>query len=110
MALIPIKYHNLNYPNEIIAKIEEVSGHFGKTKISNLLLENFSLHTEYSAKRRAFSEICINNFSSLVSMNNSNLNFGKVQNGQRILLILLYKFVMIKFLQLLKFIHLIEEE
>ncbi|WP_281951300.1 hypothetical protein [Nitrosophilus kaiyonis] len=68
MKLIPIKYHNLKYPVYIKPRIIEVAAHFDINKLPSYLENNnFSLHTEYSAKKRNFNNHVIQKYKSLVT-------------------------------------------
>jgi len=67
MSLIPISYHGLEYPSHINARIKEVAGHFDKDSIPNDIEDNkFSLHTEYSAKKRNFTSQLIKQFPTIL--------------------------------------------
>lgn len=44
--LIPVRYHNRQYPPAILPEITEVSGHFDVEKLN--ASDDYSLHTEYS--------------------------------------------------------------
>ena len=61
--LIPIKYHNKNYPGHIKPQITEIAGHFDISSIPKVT--SFSLHTEYSYGKRKFSSMHINNYNEL---------------------------------------------
>jgi len=59
MKLIPIKFHDLQYPDGINPDLEEIAGHFDKTKIVSKLYDDkkprdykFSLHTDPSGGAR----------------------------------------------------------
>lgn len=54
MKLIPVKYSNLSYPNEIKPRIQEVAGHFDILELS-VQLPSYSLHTEYSYSERTMN-------------------------------------------------------
>lgn len=73
MFLIPIKYHGLEYPTNINCIINEVAGHFDKTCIPNGISTNeFSLHTEYSAKKRNLDSILIRRYNELINFKTGN--------------------------------------
>ncbi len=68
MHLIPIKYHNLNYPIHIKPTIKEVAGHFDIEFLSSDLKDDkFSLHTEYAAGLRRFDTDIIQSFPEIIS-------------------------------------------
>ncbi|WP_421716550.1 hypothetical protein [Arcobacter arenosus] len=75
MKLIPIIYHNLEYPSHINANIKEVASHFDVSKLDNKLVNHqFSLHTEYSATHRNFSSELINNYPTILSSQSKSKN------------------------------------
>ena len=82
MKLIPIKYHNLKYPNGITPTIEEIAGHFDITTIKSKLYNKpqdyeFSLHTEYSAGARKLNSSIVNKYPEIFK-NVYNTNKGKI--------------------------------
>lgn len=50
MRLIPIKYHNKGYPNDIVPLLSEIAGNLDSKQIS--VHSPYSLHTEYSYMKR----------------------------------------------------------
>jgi len=66
MQLIPIKYHNLEYPDFIKCKIKEVAGHFDTVSIQENGMK-ISLHTEYSAVHRKLNSSIIQKYQAIVN-------------------------------------------
>jgi hypothetical protein len=63
VTLIPIRYRNKKYPDEIEPKIEEISAHFdSKITVSDL---DCSLHTEYSYGPRKFTCLACKDLSGI---------------------------------------------
>ena len=65
MNFIPIQYGAAAYPSHIKCEIKEIAGHFDKDAIA--CAGAFSLHTEYSYGKRAFSGALIGKFDELKS-------------------------------------------
>jgi len=69
--LIPINYHNKEYPEGIKPKIREVAAHFDIDKIKSY--DDFSLHTEYSFMNRKFNTNLIQKYNTIVNSNKRNV-------------------------------------
>lgn len=68
MQLIPIIYHNLQYPFGITSNIKEVAAHFDIAKLNDSLEDyGFSLHTEYSAVKRKFTSDLIQSYPTILA-------------------------------------------
>lgn len=66
MALFEmIKYHGQQYPVDIPLRIEEIAAHFDVTKFKSTL--SYSLHTEYSYKKRSFSSPLLSQLPTILS-------------------------------------------
>ena len=63
--LIPVQYHRMEYPAQIIPSISEAAGHFD---IKSLRCHgNYSLHTEYSYGSRKFSSPAVQPYDRIKS-------------------------------------------
>jgi hypothetical protein len=58
-----IRYNNKEYPQNIACEINEISGHFGKTAITQK--KRYSLHTEYSFEKRTLNNILLDDLSEI---------------------------------------------
>lgn len=66
MKLIPVVYHNVEYPKYIKSDIKEIAGHFDIATLKDDISDyKFSLHTEYSAKKREMNSELINKLYEL---------------------------------------------
>lgn len=63
MKLIPVKYHNKNYPEGIIPLLVEVAGNLDSKAICQN--QPYSLHTEYSYMKRKFDSELLNGLEEL---------------------------------------------
>ena len=61
--LIPIKYNHRNYPDGIQASIREMPGHLDVVSIGKV--NNYSLHTEYSARDRKLDSSLMQRFHAI---------------------------------------------
>lgn len=66
-TLIPIKYHNRNYPADIQADIYELPCHMDVVSIPRTPF--YSLHTEYSSAKRALDSYIIQKFPAIQGAN-----------------------------------------
>ena len=63
MNLIPVKYHNKNYPTGIFPQLIEVAGNIDSKQLN--IEVPYSLHTEYSYMKRNFNSDLLKNLSEL---------------------------------------------
>ncbi|BDC35757.1 hypothetical protein MTLP_04390 [Candidatus Methanoliparum sp. LAM-1] len=63
--LIPVKYGRTQYPNNIIPKIQEIAGNFDIIVIRPTM--SYSLHTEYSFRKRNMNSNLIGKFQTIVN-------------------------------------------
>lgn len=65
MKLIPVKYHNKNYPEGVIPQLDEIAGNLDSKAIS--ARRPYSLHTEYSYMKRKFDSELLRDLDELKS-------------------------------------------
>ena len=65
--LIPIQYHNAEYPNDIKPRILEVEGNFDSMKIK--VNSQYSIHTECSFINRKFNSDIVIKYDEISSAN-----------------------------------------
>lgn len=64
---IPVKYGNKDYPNNIKCNISEVAAHFDKETLK--IVDDYSLHTEYSYGKRKMDSVIIDEFKEIKKAN-----------------------------------------
>lgn len=69
--LIPVQYSKKKYPSHIRPKIAEVAAHFDKDEIIQNL--PFSIHTEYSYRKRRLDSNLLQKFPTLKSAHRNNV-------------------------------------
>lgn len=67
MRLIPVKYHNKNYPESVIAKLDEIAGNLDSKQIC--VKKPYSLHTEYSYMKRTFTSELLDGLDEIKKSN-----------------------------------------
>ena len=65
MKLIPVKYHNKEYPDGIIPSICEIAGNIDSKELN--IHPPYSLHTEYSYMKRNFDSCLLQNLDEIKS-------------------------------------------
>lgn len=69
--LIPIKYHEKNYPPRIKCTIQETAGNFDKEKI--VVNSEYSLHTEYSYMPRSLDSKIVHDLFQITAAHKDNI-------------------------------------
>jgi hypothetical protein len=69
--LMPVNYHNKEYPDGIKPKIREVAAHFDVDTINKY--SAFSMHTEYSFMGRKFNTCLIQKYNTIIKSNKKNV-------------------------------------
>lgn len=67
MKLIPVKYHNKNYPESVIAKLDEIAGNLDSKQIC--VKNPYSLHTEYSYMKRTLDSELLDDLDEIKMSN-----------------------------------------
>lgn len=65
MRLIPVKYHNKNYPDSVVPLLDEVAGNLDSKQIS--IYTPYSLHTEYSYMKRDLNSDLVSDLEELTA-------------------------------------------
>ncbi len=71
MILIPVKYHNKNYPDGVFPQIDEIAGNFDSKAIN--MEKPYSLHTEYSYMKRDFDSELLDGLDELKNANKNGI-------------------------------------
>jgi len=62
-----IRYHNKKYPDDIPIEVEEIAGNFDVKGVVPTM--NYSLHTEYSYRKRSFKNSYLGKYPNIVNAN-----------------------------------------
>ncbi len=71
MKLIPVKYHNKDYPSNILPQLIEVAGNLDSKELH--IKQRYSLHTEYSYMKREFNSNLLDGLKELKTAHKNNI-------------------------------------
>lgn len=71
MRLIPVKYHNKNYPDSVIPLLDELAGNLDSKQI--FTCNPYSLHTEYSYMKRNLNSDLLSDLDELKISNKNGI-------------------------------------